>query len=168
MSELIAHEVPALPAVMTIDWYKAADLPQSELRAMIKHFEEWCLLQPQAEIPLKHHFSKGIYVREIFIPKGTALVGKIHKHKNMTIIAKGDVSFLSTDGVMRLRSGESVVSSPGVKRVIVAHEDTIWMTVHENPTDERDVQRLEDELIAKTYDEVQGADIEIKKIEVSL
>lgn len=154
--------------LISLDWSKSVELPQAELRAMIQRFEDWCRTQPQTEIPLKHHFSKGVYVREIFVPKGTIIVGKIHKHQNMTVIARGDASVLSIDGVMRVAGGETFVSSPGVKRVIVAHEDTVWLTVHENPLNETDVEKLEDELTAKTYDEVAAPDIEIEKIEGSV
>ena len=41
--------------------------------------------------PLKHTFSDGIYVREIFIPQGMLLTGKIHKHKHPNFLLKGEV-----------------------------------------------------------------------------
>ena len=41
--------------------------------------------------PLKHSFSDGIYVREIFIPQGMLLTGKIHKHKHPNFLLKGEV-----------------------------------------------------------------------------
>ena len=37
----------------------------------------------QAELPPKHSFSPGIYVRELAIPEGTLLIGKIHKHRHV-------------------------------------------------------------------------------------
>jgi hypothetical protein len=152
-------------ALLNLDFSKPVCIAPEELREMIAKLEEHLLTLPQTEIPLTHHFSKGVYAREIFIPRGTIVVGKIHKHKNMNIVSKGDVSFLSIDGMVRAQAPHTFVSTPGVKRVIYAHEDTIWTTIH--GTDETDLEKLEDEFIAKSYDELPQIDTwEVKKLEV--
>ena len=108
---------------------------------------------PQLEIPLKHYFSKGVYAREISIKAGSLIVGKIHRHKNMNILTKGYVSVLSTDGVVKLKAPCSpFVASAGVKRVIYAHEDSVWLTIH--GTHETDLEKIENEFIAQSYEEV--------------
>ena len=43
----------------------------------------------QAELPPKHSFSPGVYVRELAIPEGTLLIGKIHKHRHQSIKIQG-------------------------------------------------------------------------------
>jgi uncharacterized protein (UPF0548 family) len=70
----------------------------------------------------------------------------------MTVISQGEVSVLSIDGVMRVKAPFTFVASPGVKRVVYAHEDTVWTTIH--GTDETDLEKIEEEFIAKSYDEV--------------
>lgn len=122
------------------------------LREKIAEFESMLKSIEQLEIKTTHHFSKGVYAREIFIPKGTILVGKIHKHENLNILSQGDISVISIDGAFRIKAPATIVSSPGVKRVAYAHEDSIWTTIH--GTDERDLEKIEDEFIAKSYDEV--------------
>jgi len=107
------------------------------------------------EVPLRHTFSPGVYAREIFIPAGTLIVGKIHKFLNMNMISQGDVSFFSIDGALRVKAPHTFVASPGVKRVIYAHEDTTWTTIH--GTSETDLAKIEEEFIAKEYDEVYEA-----------
>lgn len=102
--------------------------------------------------PLTHSFADGVYVREIFIPKGTLLVGKIHKHSHPNIILRGDVSVATEEGPKRLKGPLSMISPAGTKRVVYAHEDTIWITIH--VTDKKDLVEIEDEIIAKTYDEL--------------
>lgn len=104
------------------------------------------------EIPVEHHFSKDVYAREIKIPKGSFVIGKIHKFQNLNILSKGEISILSIDGVQRVKAPFTVVSSPGVKRVAYAHEDTVWTTIH--GTAERDVEKIEEIFIAKTYEDV--------------
>lgn len=106
----------------------------------------------QIEIKVTHHFSKGVYAREIFIPKGATVVGKIHKHQNLNIMSKGSGIILSQDGKMEIHAPYTVVSGPGVKRAFYALEDTIWTTIH--GTEETDVEKIEALFIAKTYDEV--------------
>jgi hypothetical protein len=104
------------------------------------------------ELPIEHHFSKGVYAREMRMPKGVMVVGKIHKHQNLNILSAGEVSVLSVDGVKRVKAPYTFVASPGAKRVIYAHEDAVWTTIH--GTDLKDVEKIEDEFIAKNYDEV--------------
>lgn len=108
-----------------------------------------------SDIPLAHYFSPGVYAREIFLKKGTLIVGKIHKFTNMNIVSGGDVSFFSIDGALRVQAPHTFVASPGVKRVIYAHEDTTWTTIH--GTEETDLKKIEEEFIAEEYDAVYEA-----------
>lgn len=123
------------------------------LMKKIHEFEKVIAAQPQLEIKVTHHFSKGVYAREIFIPKGALIVGKIHKHENLNIVSRGEISFISIDGAKRVKAPYTVVSSPGVKRIGYAHEDTVWTSIH--GTDEKDVNKIEEEFIAKDYGEVE-------------
>lgn len=123
-----------------------------EIRDLIANVEKFLMeFGEKVEIEPAHYFSKAVYAREIFIPKGTLIVGKIHRHQNLNIISKGDVSVFSIDGKFRFKAPHTLVASPGVKRMIYAHEDTVWTTIH--GTDETDLEKIEDEFIAKNYDE---------------
>lgn len=125
---------------------------KEEIRDLIDSFENEMLAKEQIDIPVKNHFSKGVYAREITIPKHSLVVGKIHKFENLNILSKGDITVLSVDGMMRVKAPYTVVSSPGVKRLAFTHEETVWTTIH--GTDEKDVDKIEEEFIAKSYDEV--------------
>lgn len=103
---------------------------------------------------LKHSFGDGIYVREIFIPKGMTVMGKIHKYDCAYFLLKGEITaFSESRGVENIKAPHYMISSAGTKRVSYAHEDTIRVTIHKNPHDIRDLEELEDYLIAKNYDE---------------
>lgn len=106
-----------------------------------------------ADIPIAHHFSKDVYAREMRMPKGAIVVGKIHKHQNLSILSAGEVSVLSQDGVMRIKAPFTFVATPGTKRVIYAHEDAVWTVIH--GTSETDLGKIEDQFIAKDYDELE-------------
>lgn len=111
---------------------------------------------PEAQIELKttHYFAKGMYAREIFIPKGTCLTGKIHKTEHISIISKGDITVWTDEGMKRVQAPYTIVAKPGMKRVGFAHEDTVWTTFHPNQDNETDLVKLEEVLIAKTFAEV--------------
>lgn len=138
----------------------------AEMREKILRLEAAMLAMKEHHIEIKttHHFAPGVYMREIFIPKGTTLTGKIHKTEHLNILSQGDLSVWTEDGIKRLKASTVVKSQPGIKRVGYAHEDSVWITVHHNASDETDVDKIEEMLIAKTFDEVLGF-TETKKIQ---
>ncbi len=104
----------------------------------------------EADCPLQHHFIDGVYVRTIFIPAGTTIVGKIHKHSHSNILSQGEVLvFTEGEGVQHLKGPLTMVSPAGCKRAVKALTDTTWTTIH--ATDETDLERIEDYVIAKDY-----------------
>lgn len=106
----------------------------------------------QIKIEPKHHFSKGLYAREIFIPKGTLLTGKIHKHEHLNIISQGDISVLTEFGVQRVKAPFTLISQPGTKRLGYTNEDTVWTTIH--VTSETDLEKIEEEFILTSYESI--------------
>lgn len=132
-------------------------LPVEELREFISIVEQSVGACEQIEVPCNHHHAnvrtdKGLYARSIELKSGSLIVGKIHKYETINIISSGDVSILSQDGVTRKKAPYIFVSTPGAKRVIYAHEDSTWTCVH--ATGETDLEKIEDEFIAKDYSEV--------------
>lgn len=105
--------------------------------------------------PLVHRFTDGIYVRQITIFKGTLATGRIHKHRHPSIILSGDISFVSDEeGVHRVKAPGVFISPAGIKRLVYAHETTIWITIHSNPDNIRDLKLLEKELVTDSYDDL--------------
>lgn len=128
------------------------DMPGLSMREKVFAIEDLIRreLEP-IEFQVKNHFSKGLYARELFIPKGTVLTGKIHKHENFNIMSSGELSVLTEDGIKRVKAPFTIVSPPGTKRIAYAHEDTVWTTIH--PTDETDLEKIEAHFIAQTEQE---------------
>jgi hypothetical protein len=115
---------------------------------------------PDPELPLWHAFAPGAYARTIFIPAGTLVVGKIHKHAHLNILIRGRVSVATEEGPMELEAPRVMTSKAGTKRVVYTHEPTLWTTIH--LTEKTDIAEIEDEIIAKSYDEydaLQDADV---------
>lgn len=127
------------------------DVAELSMRDKVNAIEVEMLKQEQLELPVTHYFSQGVYARELFIPKGTTLTGKIHKYSQLNIMSKGDMSVLTEDGIVRVQAPFTIISPPGTKRIAYAHEDTVWTTIH--GTEETDVHKIEDQFIAQNETE---------------
>lgn len=102
--------------------------------------------------PLTHHFAPGMYLREIWIPAGTLLVGKIHKEAHLVVLLQGALRLYTEAGGMQEVQAPLVLVSPaGAKRAALALEDTRWITCHANPEGTQDLAQLEASLIAPTF-----------------
>lgn len=132
------------------------------VRGFIRDLEQVCAeTEEQIQIPVQHHFAKDVYAREITIPKGALIVGKIHKYRNLNILSQGEVTVLTEKGIKRMKAPCTFVAEAGAKRVIYAHSHAVWTVMH--GTDETDLDTIEDKFIAKTFDDVPAiADDEIK------
>ncbi len=110
------------------------------------------------ECPLTHTFVDGAYVREINMPKGMLISSKIHKVTHPYFILKGECSILTEEGVKRIKAPFYGVTKAGTKRILYTHEDTQWVTVH--VTKETDLEKIEGEIIAKTFDDLPDSAID--------
>lgn len=102
---------------------------------------------------ITHHFGTGVYGRELFIPKGNVIVSKIHRGKTFNVIAKGVISVICpNNGYNTYEGPHCFVSEPFTKRIVIAHEDTLWITSH--GTHKTDLDEVEEEIIAKDFSEI--------------
>lgn len=101
---------------------------------------------PAADFKTADRFTPGLYIREIFMPKGTVFTSKIHKTEHPFVISLGAVAVLTPDGVWnRLRAPYTGITQPGTKRIILIEEDTIWTTFH--VTNKTEVSEIEKDVI---------------------
>lgn len=107
---------------------------------------------PQVECPVRHQFAPGVYLREIFIPAGTFIVGHKHKTEHFCIVLKGRLRVLIDGKVVEIAAPYSFVSKAGAQRAAYVMEDTIWQTIH--PTDETDIDALEALLVEPSQEKL--------------
>ncbi len=139
--------------------YETLDLPQALTRDQMLRIEQRILQYPQVDMPTTHDFCDGVYARTMFVPSGTALTGAIHSGENFLFIRHGDITVWTEYGMKRVQGGEMIMSKVGSKRVGLTHADTLMTTVHANPTNETDAQKLWDMFtlpsdVALSYDEL--------------
>lgn len=112
-------------------------------RAKIEALEMEVAKLPQVAIKPVHYLADGLYAREITIPAGTVLTGRVHKQEHINVLSKGEITVWTEDGMRRISAPYTFVSRPGTKRAGYAHAESVWTTIHANPTAETDIQALE-------------------------
>lgn len=96
---------------------------------------------------VSHHFSSGVYAKEICFPAGSSGGKHVHDFDHLSILAAGTVK-LSVDGV------ETIITAPhcvtvmaGKAHVVTAVTDAVWYCIH--ATDETDPDEVDQALIEK-------------------
>lgn len=143
--------------MINIKTIEEKQVSQRTARAGILAFEAMLRQRPEAVIgdsdtcPLQHTFCKGMYLREITIPAGMAITGKIHFHEHPVFLMEGEILVATEEGVVHLMAPQYFISPPGVKRAAITLADTVWVTVHQNLDDNKDLKKIEEKVIAKDY-----------------
>lgn len=128
---------------LTLHDKQAVDLAKND--QLLNNLEQTLAQYPPVEMPLTHTFTPGLYVRTIFMPKGTMLTSKIHKTEHQFIITQGTVTVRCGETVETYVAPYHGITKPGTRRALFIHEDTVWTTFH--PTTETDLEKIEAELI---------------------
>ena len=105
--------------------------------------------------PIVEDYGCGTYARELFMPQGTVIVGKIHKHSHVNILSKGKVVVMTEEGRKTIEAPSTFISQAGTKRAVYIVEDAIWTTIHLTAhLGEDKLEDMEDEIIAKSFEEI--------------
>lgn len=109
---------------------------------------------PQVDCPVRHYFSPGMYAREITIPKGTIVVGAIHKTENLVVVSKGRLRIVSDESTVDVEAPYTMVCKAGSKNAVAALEDSVWTNFF--PTTETDPDKLVELLTFSKHTELLG------------
>lgn len=105
-----------------------------------------------ADCPVTHRFTDGCYLREIFMPEGSVVVGKVHKTTHFNIIISGSVTVFTKDGIKEYSGPCVFESDAGTQKVVRCDSDCVWQTIH--VTNLTDLKLLEDLLVEEDQDVV--------------
>lgn len=122
----------------------------------ISSLQKEMLKHEQVDCPVIHRFSPGLYIREVFLPTGAFAIGHFQKTEHLNVFLKGKVRMLNNDGsVSELSAPMIFTGKPGRKCGYIV-EDVVWMNVY--PTDETDVEKLEEMFLDKElhFEELQS------------
>lgn len=121
---------------------------------VVDQIEAVILDQVQVVCPVKHHFTNGLYCREIFMPANTVITSKVHNTQHPYIISHGRVAVIREDeGFDILEAPHFGVTVPGTRRILHTLEDTVWTTCHVTDvvpvsSSEEDIQAAVDKIEA--------------------
>ena len=121
-------------------------------RDKIQSLKEESLKLPQVSIPVVNYFADGVYVREMRVPAGTTITGKIHKTSTVDVLLEGSIVVVNDSGVpVRMDAPFVFESKPGVSKAGWTITDTRWLTVHGTKSDTQNIEELERELVVEDY-----------------
>ena len=113
--------------------------------------------------PLKHTFADGLYIREIFMPKGSLVVSFIHKQNHPSFFLEGEMSILTDAGeVKRIKAPMKVMTEIGTQRVAYMHEDCKWVCVYR--TDKTEIKDAQKDVYTLNYKDLPQLVINKKKL----
>lgn len=99
----------------------------------------------QTDLRTVHHFSAGVYAKQMSLPKGHMAVSHKHSYDHLSILATGVVT-VQADGASRIyRAPACIEIKAGVEHAITALEDVTWFCIH--ATDETDPEKVDRVLI---------------------
>lgn len=134
-------------------------LTRDELRVAIAGMDQSIRDMPNTgsidDCPVRNWFQPGVYCREITMPEGLIIVGRIHRHSHLNILSEGRCVVLTEGGYEELQAPCTFISEAGTKRVVYCSETTVWTTIHANPDDEQDVGAIIDRLTVQSYDDIE-------------
>jgi len=120
-------------------------IPHVPSRDQIDQLQAEMVKMPQLELQTEHFFVPGMYCRRVYRPAGTLIVGKVHKHPHFFLCVKGEIIAWTESGMRKLQAGDVVECQPGTKRVTLATQDSIGVTIHK--TEKTDLDDIETELV---------------------
>jgi len=128
--------------------------PAAELavRDRIERLKQASLLLPQVEVPVQHYFARGICAREMRVPKGVTITGKIHKYSTVDVLLQGSILVVTQTGeLQKLEAPLVIESAPGMSKAGYVLEDLRWITFH--GTHETDIDKMVAEQVVNTYEQ---------------
>lgn len=143
-----------------------SEIAPKDIRSFIVELENRVIEHPSSKnglelknfIKVKHKFSEGMYIRECPIPRGQIVVGMIHRHDHPVFLLRGSARVLTeSGGIEELKAPYYGISPAGTKRLLMTHEDCLWVTCHGNPDNCTDIEVLEKRLVAENYGQLEKA-----------
>jgi len=94
---------------------------------------------------ITHHFTDGLYAKEMAFNAGEAILKHTHNYSHLSILAKGKVAILRGDEIDIVDAPACIEIKEGLTHGVKAITDCVWFCIH--ATDEKDPSKVDDVLI---------------------
>jgi len=102
---------------------------------------------------IENEFSDQLYMRKMYMPKECVVISAMHHTEHFWFLLKGRI-LVTTDGEQIEHIAPCYEKSmKGAKRLILSLEDSLFINVHKNPTNTRDMKEVEESLYSITIEE---------------
>jgi hypothetical protein len=130
--------------------------PSPTVREKVNRLEAAMEQHPQADCPLRHYFAPGLYAREMKVPKGTVIVGAVHKREHLIVLSAGRIRLVTDGEPVEIAAPHTMTCMPEQKNAFIALEDSVWTNFF--ATDETDTDKLVELLTYSKADELIGGE----------
>lgn len=97
------------------------------------------------DLNIAHHFSSGVYARQMHLPAGHYAQSHKHHFDHLSILASGRVT-LEVDGVAAIHEGPACLQiEADTIHTITAITDSVWFCIH--ATNVTEVDQIDHTLI---------------------
>ena len=103
--------------------------------------------------PITNEFVDGIYIRQMEMATGCTVISAVHKHHHCWFLLTGHITVTTEDGKQDFLAPCRVISPPGIKRIIYANEPSLFINIHKNPSNTKDLDKVEKNVWAMNYEE---------------
>ena len=101
----------------------------------------------EIDLGIQHHFSSGVYAKEMHIPAGFVVGSHAHSYDHLSLLSQGKV-IVKTDNTEQQYTAPAVITiKKETNHEIHAIEDTVWFCIH--ATEETDPSKVDEVLIMK-------------------
>ena len=99
------------------------------------------------DLKIRHHFSSGLYAKQMFLPAQHFAVTHAHEYDHFSILASWRVTVTVDDVPTEYVGPACIEIKAGEHHTIVAHEDAVWFCIH--ATDVADPDIVDEVLIRR-------------------
>lgn len=114
-------------------------------RKQIERLHQSLIGQFDIDIGTTHHFSQGLYAKEMMIPASYIVGGHAHNYDHLSILAKGHVIVVADGERVEYKAPACINIKASVHHMIKALTDSVWFCIH--ATDEKDITKIDEVLI---------------------
>jgi len=94
---------------------------------------------------IKHHFSDGLYAKQISLPQHHYMVQHKHVYDHISILAEGWVVVTVDEVETEYHAPACINIAAGKSHEVTAVTNSVWFCIH--ATDETDVEKVDQVLI---------------------
>jgi len=129
-----------------MDLVAVFELPAKSLDEKLDQLDAALIAHPNrlANMLRVDEFPPGLYVRTVVLEAGSVITTRIHKVDHPYFLSSGLIEVIANDGtIQRVRGPARGTTKKGTRRAIRTIETCVWTTVHPNPDNITDIEKLE-------------------------